>query len=609
MLELFPRPPHDNGIGVHGPPGQWAKGLESDWDIWQERLLALQIKWFKILDDGSGSSFKTIERLIDIDIMPVVRFYRQEPNPGLIDGGNLAYVRRCVEVGAVYFETNNEPDLALEWRDRKRPENWLEIVVDQFIQEASWIRDIGGYLLFPAFGPGGRENPFELIVEQGRIDLLEGNMCLAIHNYCLGRPLDYPNDKINTEGLVLTQNVWENTAPDKKENGPMWAWEMGWDQVSDFRAQLANPNADIMADSTCYRAFEYFDALVQQACGHSIPIFTTEGGYNVGQRAGTTAGDDPRYPKPSPLETSRLTMDMWRHLNGEAPDYYFASMPWIIAVKAVGYWQDYFEEQGPWYTDKFNYDFENCKGQLPLVDMMTKAVWQDRADGPLPAHWQGIGNGENGGIKMWFDEYKEHYLAEGPLNDAGEYDVIVDVLSPEKEELYYQCMGVVHLPGHLNAGKHNIYVDLVDEDGKRIMNSYVEWGWLGMRVDETPGPIVIDKPSNEISSVPMHWGQTIWLEPAGFRTDIVQGMNTAHPDEDEGNTIGHHSFYVLFQRTQTMTTPELPEIPDFECMEEVIRLVNKTSEMLTVLSDYAEQVNEALEALRNCLEDVAEKDK
>ena len=375
MLNHFPRPAGDNGRGVHWSHSQYAWGKDN-WDFWKDQIQAMNLKWIKVLDDGSGSVMGFIKRLIDIKVMPVIRFYREEPNPGRIGSREAATVRRYAELGAVYFETNNEPDLALEWDNRRRPPNWLDIVVDNFIIEADMIREMGGYLLFPAFGPGGRGNPFQLIVEKGRRDLLDGNCCLAIHNYCLGRPLDYPNDPITTQGAPLTLEEWE-------DRGGMWAWEMWHEQVNEHRRRLANPNANIMEDSTCFRAFEYFDALVNEAVGHSIPMFTTEGGYNVGQRAGTTAGDDPRYPKPTPEWAARLTDDMFRYIEEDAPDYYFACMPWLIAVSRMGIWGDAFENQGPWFTHHFDKQF-GLKGELPVVSKLKARPGKVRQDGPVP---------------------------------------------------------------------------------------------------------------------------------------------------------------------------------------------------------------------------------
>lgn len=121
MLDHFPRPPHDNGRGVHWSPSQYAWG-QDNWSFWKDQLQAMNIKWVKLLDDGGGSAMGLVKRLIDIEIMPVVRYYREEPNPGRISAREIETSKRYADIGAVYFETNNEPDLALEWEERKRPQ-------------------------------------------------------------------------------------------------------------------------------------------------------------------------------------------------------------------------------------------------------------------------------------------------------------------------------------------------------------------------------------------------------------------------------------------------------------------------------------------------------
>jgi hypothetical protein len=380
--------------GLHSHPAAHPQGFLSDWESkWRDELLAMNIRWVKMMDPGDAAALPLAERLLEVGIMPVVRFYEKERYPDTISSRELEAVKKYVSIGVHYFESQNEPDLALEWEDKHRPDNWLDIVVDNFIWEASEVRNLGGFLLFPAFGPGGRENPFELIIDRGAGDLLDGNCCLAIHNYCLARPLEYPNDGINAEPLNvskdgpwfgkwspthITEEEWDNTASDMKpdpesgdKRGPMWAWEMWYEKVNEYRDELSNPGQTIMEDSTCFRAFEYFDSLVRGACGHSIPIFTTEGGYNIGQRAGTTHGDDPRYPKPSPQMAAELQMKAYNWLEREGPDYYFAFMPWIIAVGLMGSWQPGFEEQVMWYSRQFEANFYNCEnGELPLVQMM-----------------------------------------------------------------------------------------------------------------------------------------------------------------------------------------------------------------------------------------------
>jgi hypothetical protein len=683
-LSRFPRPPGDNGRGVH-----WAHSTsrwgQNDWGFWKEQIQAMNLKWIKVLDDGGGSSLGLVKRLVDMQVMPIVRFYRLEPNPGIVGSGVIELARRYVEMGAVYFETNNEPDLSLEWANRNRPPNWLDIVVDNFIIEADMIRGAGGYLLFPAFGPGGRGNPFKMIVDRGRRDILDGNCALAIHNYCLGRPLDYPNDSINTQGVPLTLDEWE-------VQGGMWAWEMGYETVNAHRMRLKNPRASIMEDSTCFRAFEYFDALVNDAVGHSIPIFTTEGGYNVGQRAGTTGGDDPRYPKPTPERASQLTMDMFRSIE-EGPAYYFACMPWLIAVRRIGTLAEPFENQGPWFTDHFNDQF-GLKGQLPLVDMLKATPGKVRQDGPVPegmrnfytgpdlsdrkfderlryfdpqvllepisepsgpywrlteVRWADDGQGstyvkildetgqplegatfkaDRGGAadqpqtKGMVDGYWGNVPTRGALGtytlsvvednlpsdklvnvgsgrEDGSYsatsfflvfekanvdeEIMFDYKTYRQEFLdgntvsnngaaygigiqsaanvpdgswYWKIIGVYHLLPGENDGKHNLFMEAVDENGVPV-NARVIWTWEGRRPEESAPPVALSPADGVPGGNLAIWAnQTISARIDHEYSDSIINVHTRHPDEPLGNTSGHHSFYVLWRWTQKTSEPK-----------------------------------------------------
>ncbi|MCB9106069.1 MAG: hypothetical protein H6633_17770 [Anaerolineales bacterium] len=524
MLDHFPRPPHDNGRGVHWSPSQYAWG-QDNWSFWKDQLQAMNIKWVKLLDDGGGSAMGLVKRLIDIEIMPVVRYYREEPNPGRISAREIETSKRYADIGAVYFETNNEPDLALEWEERKRPPNWLDIVVDNFIIEADMIRRVGGYLLFPAFGPGGRGNPFKMIVERGRRDLLDGNCCLAIHNYGLGRPLDYPNDTINTQGVPLAFETWE-------DRGGLWAWEMDYKTVNQHRQRLANPNASIMEDSTGFRAFEYFDVLINEAVGHSIPIFTTEGGYNVGQRAGTTFGDDPRYPKPTPNWTGRLTDDMFRYLEEQAPDYYFACMPWLIAVRRMGVFSEGFENQGPWFTHHFDKQF-GLNGVLPVVSMLSSRPGKVRQDGPVPQGMRTFYTGPDLTGRNFDDRFK--YLEPQVLLEP-----VADPTQP-----HWRLIAAEWADEREAQGRAYIYAKALDESGQPLENVTFQAD-RGDAIDkaQTKGPI------------DHYWGNVMMTGLLGtYKVSMAQDnlpsdrlVNVGLGNEVSPQSFVRTSFFLTFQK-------------------------------------------------------------
>lgn len=547
VLEHFPRPPADTGRGVHWSHSQYFWGKQ-DWGFWKEQLQAMHIKWVKILDDGDGSAEGLVKRLVDIKIMPVVRFYKEEPNPGRISGREADTARRYAEIGAAYFETNNEPDLDLEWKGRRRPPNWLDIVVENFIIEADMIRNAGGYLLFPAFGPGGRGNPFKLIVEKGRKDILDGNCALAIHNYCLGRPLDYPNDPITMHGQPLTAKEWE-------EQGGMWAWEMGYEAVNEHRRRLANPNASIMTDSTCFRAFEYFDALVQEAVGHSIPIFTTEGGYNVGQRAGTTFGDDPRYPKPTPERAGQLTDDMFRYIEEQAPDYYFACMPWLIAVSRIGIWGDAFENQGPWFTHHFDKQF-GLKGELPIVPRLKARPGTPRQDGPVPAGFNNFYTGPDLAGRKFDDRLKY-------LKPQVYLEPVADPSQP------YWKLIEVRWEDELQGGKGYIFVKVLDEHGQPVEGLTFQ-GDRGDAIDRIETKGRLDNYLGNYQMTATLGTYTVSINQDGLPSDRL--LNVGLGNEVSPRQPVRTSFFLTFQKVlgeglrppMKPTPPQPPQPPVVE---------------------------------------------
>ena len=539
-LKDFPRPPQDNGRGVHWSLSvyEWGK---RNWSFWAEQISAMQLKWVKIMDDGGGSGLRLARQLVELGVMPVVRLYWPEQNPGNIGQRGRETVRRYVQAGAMYFETNNEPDLDLEWKGTKPP-NWLDIVVDNFIIDADIVLEEGGYPAVPAFGVGTLRDPFAKIVARGRRDILDGGAWAALHNYCLARPLEYPNDPVNTQGVPITEAEWQAA-------GGMWAWEMSWTDVNRARQRLANPNAHITTDATCFRAFEYVNMLVVQAVGHSIPILTTEGGYNVGQRAGTTFGDDPRYPKPTPMAASQLNLDMFRFMQGErtilgrpVPPYYFAVMPWLIAAYRIGVWTAPAENQGPWFTHQFDQQF-GLKGELPLVQMLKDLPSRVRQDGPVPKQWT---------KPPWHQELGKRWdcrlnvlgvTVEGDPPDSGRYWKLIEARWLDEEEA---------------TGSSHIFVRALDEQGQYLENAtFVVTRPGGRDQAATKG------------SIDGYWGNypmyatlgtyRVHMAHGGYASQVVAGLGLGL--EDNPKLWTRTSFRLTFQLVSVSGTPPAPPAP------------------------------------------------
>jgi len=104
--------------------------------------------------------------------------------------------------------------------------------------------------------------------------------------------------------------------------------------------------------------------------------------------------------------------------------------------------------------------------------------------------------------------------------------------------LAWRVVNIEKLPGDENKGRRNVYVNAIGADGKHSPFKVFRGG----------GKVYpLDKPNsrqghgylqmhNDAISVEMFVG-----------SDIVHGLHANHPDEDPGNTRGHHSFRITFQ--------------------------------------------------------------
>lgn len=395
----FPRPPDDNGRGVHWsaivyhpsdnptvrtlgitapaesgprifrtPSASAAAPTPDTWQLlpytpsqgelsrWIDELQAMKIKWVKLLDDGGGSSRELCRRLVQAGIMPVVRLYKERPNPDGIGGREYNTVSMLVQVGVRYFETNNEPDLPAEWRDNQMPDNWLDIVVDNFIRDADQILARGGLPALPAMGPGSRDNPVAQVVARGRRDLFEHGAWVAIHNYTLNHPLDYPDDAVNQAGAPLTQAEYDRYGT--------WSWDYrSLEHINQLRRDRKNPGSTVYDDPNCFRGYEAAGKMIYDALGFYVPVISTEGGPVVGW------GDDLRYNKLVPDQQMAMQLEIVRRMqNNRVPEWYFTLCTWLLAARALGDWNPTWEQMG-WYTHAWDERF-GLSGQLPVVDAL-----------------------------------------------------------------------------------------------------------------------------------------------------------------------------------------------------------------------------------------------
>ncbi len=492
-LADFPRPPEDNGRGVHWTVNVYPPDAAT-MQRWIERLKSLQIKWLKVLDDCGGSSEPLVRALIENGIMPIVRLYREYPNPGHLDGRGQVAARTLIAAGARYFETNNEPDLPAEWEDNHRPANWLDIVVDNFIWDADFILGEGGLPAFPAMGPGNKSNGVERVVQKGRKDLFERGAWVAIHNYTLNHPLDYPSDPVNQNGQPLSAEDYErlkawqysHLTPEEAEARGIsredyfkyqnWAWDgRTLEMINELRAQSKNPGQTIFQDANCFRAFEFFGQQIETALGFHVPVISTEGGPVVGW------GDDRRYAKMNPTTQAEMQMGIMRFMQDEAPPWYFSCCTWLFASKPLGDFNPTWDQMS-WYTHTWDQQF-GLRGELPLVQLLrdtpalirhelrpalnpgaVAGLVSDRTGAPLPGLSLRLRQGDKN-IAATLTGIDGRYRLQAP---PGNYDLVMDWVGAVAQDISLAAgdVDVIDLSGFDPAGAFSITAIVREPSGQ-----------------------------------------------------------------------------------------------------------------------------------------------
>ena len=120
-----------------------------------------------------------------------------------------------------------------------------------------------------------------------------------------------------------------------------------------------------------------------------------------------------------------------------------------------------------------------------------------------------------------------------------------------------------HLAGAENQGRHHIFVDAVGPDGADLRGTglAVAFGWKGMSDDETPTPMPIDKPAGEFGChIPIFENAVMHVAMHGAPSEMVTGIRTNFDDGEEGNSVGHQSFHVVFRYAPaSQAAPEPPK--------------------------------------------------
>ncbi len=339
--------------GIHGSPGTHAN---FDHDHWIGQFQEMGISLYKLMDDGSGSVLEFARTLRARNIMPIVRMWENLPNPTTLSVKARATVRRYIEEGITrWFEVNNEPNLAHEWR----PGEWRtggrpELVVENWLKDAETVIEMGGYPALPALAQCSLDpesssirwyvRAFEWMARNAAGDAREAfsrGAWIASHD------------------ATLNHCYCDDTG--------QWHFEYPYDPI----CQADKPGRTIMDDDNSLIGHRVPVQLLKEHLDLVVPVMSTEGGVFLPHEG--ILQWDRRYPGYDVNGHAERTVAMYRWLESNTPDYYFGMCPWLIASELMGH------PPGPWSKDCWFWVGSN----LPVVDAV-KQMGPPKL-GPRPA--------------------------------------------------------------------------------------------------------------------------------------------------------------------------------------------------------------------------------
>lgn len=313
------------------------------------------IGWVKVLDDGNGSSATLCQYLLDMGIVPIVRLYRSQPNPGQLSSTALDTVRRLASMGVRYFEPNNEPNLRTEWDDGNwRAATWQERVyrvMRDWLADATAIIDAGALPAFPALAQCAHTMTDDAI---GSIPFYSEALAYLDRDYN------------TTARWVFQHGAWlavhDATLNHcyQDEQGS-WHFEYPYDPI----CQADQPGKSVMDDDNSLIGHRVLACLLSVHLGDDInvPIISTEGGVFMPQNGWQQW--DTRYPGYDYAGQALRTVAMLDWIPAHAPELW-AMCPWLIANETMSH------NDGAWTNDAWYQQ----DGPMPVVAAMKMSVPQ-----------------------------------------------------------------------------------------------------------------------------------------------------------------------------------------------------------------------------------------
>jgi len=316
-ISTFPRPRFDTGIGIH-----WdASAQSNDITSAQNNVCSLKevgISWIKIAVNGD-STVEFVEVMKQNDIEPIIRLARPRMNPGRISTSDMESIKDYIDVGASYFEINNEPNLADEWNGLPLPcSNVAVKTMENWTKDAVVVQQKGGHPVFPGLAPteDGDKSCEDGQFVRNSFEWLKSNQC-QLANGSTGSCLDiFDSNKSNGKGAVMNVHNYS----------------------------LNNDQGGDIGGNEGFGLFRKYDEIVKSFLGRSVPILATEGGPTIA---------DNSVPNNNPNAHRKIAVASVEHQMNNATPYFFNTAFWVSHYTGSG------DDPGAKPQSWFNWSAEN----------------------------------------------------------------------------------------------------------------------------------------------------------------------------------------------------------------------------------------------------------
>lgn len=165
-------------------------------------------------------------------------------------------------------------------------------------------------------------------------------------------------------------------------------------------------------------------------------------------------------------------------------------------------------------------------------------------------------------FKKQIIEFQNHYREHGTIyNDTPEIHPsnlpVIKITSPSGSN--WRVLGIHKLTPSENNGQHNVFLEVFCKQNEREGMRAVYWDWQGRHgTEDAPGPVFMaQKGKDNLMDLPIYIPMRIklWIQNG----DEVKWFHSEWPNENAGNTLGHHSYFICFQERAWFE--DIPDIP------------------------------------------------